>query len=164
METEKSLKSKYYESTDADNGINDKQYRYDVVMMECAEAQAKLSLCTDKQVGCVVTQDNRIVATGFNGTPQGYNNDCEVFDEKCNRMITGPYTIHAEQNAIIMAARFGIPLDGTTMYVKYFPCPTCAKMIAQAGIDRVVFKEDFKGNEAMEFFKKLHIEVTKLEV
>lgn len=124
----------------------------------------------NRQVGAVIVKDKRIIATGYNGAPSGVL-DCK---EKgyCMRMreniqsgtqLERCYAIHAEQNAIIQAAKVGVSIEGATLYCTHRPCTICTKMIINAGIKRVVFKEDYPDEFAVELFKEAGILVEKYE-
>lgn len=95
--------------------------------------------CQRAKVGCVITQDNRIVATGYNG-PLG---SIECNGVNCNLLEHCKNAVHAEANAIAFAAREGISLKNSTLYCLYSPCADCAKLIIQAGIIRVIYREQY---------------------
>lgn len=97
--------------------------------------------CGRAQVGCVITRDNRIISTGYNGPPSGAQH-CNY--SVCDTGQTCTRAVHAEVNAIAFAAKEGISTDGATLYCMYSPCVNCAKMIIQAGIKRVVFIREYK--------------------
>lgn len=111
-----------------------------------AELFAKRSTCGRLNVGCVITRNGRIVASGYNGplksTFPGLPNEFKTC--MCNTDKPCTKSIHAEANAIAFSARNGIALEGTTMYCTHSPCVKCAELIIQAGIDAVVFKEVFR--------------------
>ena len=99
-----------------------------------------------RQVGAVIVRDKRIITTGYNGAPSGIKS-CKEKGE-CLRIKLGIpsgtrhelcYAIHAEQNAIIQAAKLGISIEGATLYCTHYPCTICAKMIVNAGIKRVIY-------------------------
>ena len=118
------------------------------LMMEVAWVFAEQSYCKRRQVGAVLVKDNRILATGYNGTISGRSNDCE--DEN---NLTLQEVLHAEQNVIAFAARKGISMEGCTIYVTTNPCQDCAKMLVQSGIAEVVYQEiyrDLKGIDLLE--------------
>lgn len=80
---------------------------------------------------------------------------------KTNKLKTSEFTVHAEQNIITYCAKNGIPTDGTTMYVTMSPCKQCAKLIAQAGITKLIYRDDYKDMSGIEFLKKVNIKVKK---
>jgi len=126
--------------------------KWDTRFMQMAFSVATWSSCfkENRQVGAVIVRDKRILTTGYNGAPAGIRS-CKEKGE-CMRIKLGIasgtrhelcYAVHAEQNAIIQAAKLGICLEGTTMYVTHQPCSICAKMIINSGIKRIVYKEGY---------------------
>lgn len=120
--------------------------------MELTEQVASWSSCykSDRQVGAIIVKNKRILTTGYNGAPEGVKS-CKERGE-CLRMkndiASGTrlelcYAVHAEQNAIVQAARLGIVLEGATLYCTHQPCVICAKMIINAGINRIVYKDGY---------------------
>lgn len=120
--------------------------------MELTEQVASWSSCykSDRQVGAIIVKNKRILTTGYNGAPEGVKS-CKERGE-CLRMkndiASGTrlelcYAVHAEQNAIVQAARLGILLEGATLYCTHQPCVICAKMIINAGIKRIVYKDGY---------------------
>lgn len=128
--------------------------KYDKVMLRTARLFSNLSYCEKKKVGAVIAKDGRILATGYNGTVAGFDNRCETYDFIENKLVTSPFVIHAEQNVLMFCARHGIATDGTTMYITLSPCETCAKLIVQAGIKRVVFLDYYKNTEGILFLQQ----------
>lgn len=122
--------------------------------------------CDRGRSGCVVTRENRIISTGYAGSPAGLPHCDEVGHEMHTsinedgletRHCTRP--VHAEQNAICEAARMGLALNGATLYVKMTPCYTCAKMIINTGIKRVVCSHDHhNGEKSKQIFKEAKID------
>lgn len=127
--------------------------------------------CDRGYCGAIITKDRRIVSTGYAGSPVG----CQHCDEIGHEMHTIIHednsqsnhcirTAHAEQNAICQAARFGIALEGGTIYVKMAPCYTCAKMIINAGIKRVVCNQDYHASKrSKEIFEEAGVEFVLLD-
>ncbi|MBR0408485.1 MAG: dCMP deaminase family protein [Clostridia bacterium] len=120
--------------------------------MEMAKLVATWASCfkADRKIGCVIVRDKRIVTTGYNGAPSGIKTCVERGE--CMRQVRGIesgtrhelcYAIHAEQNAIIQAAKLGVSIDGATLYCTHQPCVICAKMIVNAGIRRVVYEQGY---------------------
>ena len=120
--------------------------------MELTEQVASWSSCykSDRQVGAIIVKNKRILTTGYNGAPEGVKS-CKERGE-CLRMkndiASGTrlelcYAVHAEQNAIVQAARLGIVLEGATLYCTHQPCVICAKIIINAGIKRIVYKDGY---------------------
>lgn len=133
--------------------------RYDKTMLATAKLFSELSYSEKKKVGAVIAKDGRILATGYNGTVSGFDNTCETYSMLEDKLVTSPYVIHAEQNALMFCAKNGIPIDGTTMYITLSPCDTCAKLLVQAGIKRVVFLEYYKDLGGLEFLKAAGVEL-----
>lgn len=129
----------------------DRRPSWDSYFMEMAELVAKRSTCIRRNVGAVVVQDRRIVATGYNGAPKGLAH-CTEIEGGCLRERLGIPSgerhemcraLHAEQNAIIQAATSGQSVDGATIYITHQPCVICAKMIINAGIEKIIVKEGY---------------------
>lgn len=107
--------------------------------MDIAEVISSSSTADRRKVGAVISSpDGRIISSGYNGTPSGMSNICEL------EGITKPEVIHAEANAILAAAKHGIPLKGSKLFVTLSPCIECAKMIIQSGVTQVVYKEEYR--------------------
>ena len=134
---------------------------WDLYFMKIAATVASRATCDRKHVGCVVVRDHTILATGYNGSIAGL----EHCDEAGHMMEDGHCvrTIHAENNAIIQAARNGVRIEGGTIYVTASPCWSCFKMIANAGVKRIVFGEFYRDPRIFEFAQRLSIELTQLE-
>lgn len=118
---------------------------------------AERSTCTRKHVGALIVRDKRIIATGYNGSPSGLPH-CE--DVGC---LVGPdggclRTIHAEQNSIAFASRYGIATDGAELWTSVAPCLPCAKLIINAGIRRVVYLEDYRDHSGLELLSAARVE------
>lgn len=128
--------------------------RYDETMLATAKLFGELSYCEKKKVGAVIAKDGRILATGYNGTISGFDNQCETYDFLEDKLVTSPFVIHAEQNVLIFCAKNGISTDGTTMYITLSPCIHCAKLIVQAGIKRVIFSEYYKDLSGLELLRE----------
>lgn len=109
---------------------------WDTRMMDVAKLVASWSKDRSIGVGCViVSPDHAILSTGFNGFPRGVNDDVE---ERHQRPAKYKFTEHAERNAIYNAARHGIKLEGTTIYLPWYPCADCARAIVQSGIKTMI--------------------------
>lgn len=126
------------------------------------EAVATRATCGRGRSGCVITRENRILATGYVGAPPGMPDCDEVGHEMIQRINPDGSksehcirTAHAEENTIVHAARFGVSLKGGTLYCRMTPCYTCAKMIVTAGIERVICQNDYpSGGPSKEVFKQ----------
>ncbi len=137
----------------------------DEYFMEIAKVVAKRSTCLRQKVGAVIVKDKRILATGYNGAPSGLPHclDIGCLREQLNvpsgerqELCRG---VHAEQNAIIQAAKFGISVEGATLYTTHCPCITCAKIIINAGIKKVVYGREYADKRGLELMKEAKIEV-----
>ena len=130
---------------------------WDEYFMSIAEIVATRSTCPRKSVGAIIVKDKNILSTGYNGSIRGLPHctevGCMIENGHCVR------TIHAEANAIIQAARHGVKIDGATIYITASPCWNCFKLIANAGIKRIVFKEFYRDERIFEFSKQLDIEL-----
>jgi dCMP deaminase len=135
-----------------------KQERYDRAYLRMAREWAKLSHCKRKQVGAIIVKDSTIIADGYNGTPTGFENDCE--DESGT---TKWYVLHAEANAILKVARTTNNANGATLYLTNSPCKDCSKLVLQAGIQRVVYIHKYKDTSGIEFLQKAGLQLTQIE-
>lgn len=132
--------------------------KFDQRYLEMAEVWARNSYCKRRQVGALLVKDRMIISDGYNGTPSGFENICE--DENG---VTKPYVLHAEANAITKVAKSGNSSQGATLYVTASPCLECSKLIIQAGIRRVVYKDEYRLNDGIELLKRAGIEVEKID-
>lgn len=135
-----------------------KQDRYDRAYLRLAKEWAKLSHCKRKQVGAIIVKDATIIADGYNGTPTGFENDCE--DDEGN---TKWYVLHAEANAILKVARSSNKVNGATLYLTNSPCKDCSKLVLQAGIKRLVYIDQYKDVSGLEFLKKAGLEIRQMQ-
>lgn len=123
-----------------------------------------------RKIGAVIVKDKRIMTTGYNGAPAGVKT-CMERGECLRRKLNIPsgthqeicYAVHAEQNAIIQAARLGVSIQGATLYCTHQPCVLCAKMIVNAGIVRVVYREGYPDDFAVEMLKEGGVGLEKYE-
>ncbi len=124
--------------------------------MDLANQVASRTTCLRRGVGAVIVKDRRILATGYNGVPSGLRHCAET---GCLRQQLGVPSgqrheicrgLHAEQNAIIQAARFGTDIDGASIYVNTQPCVVCAKMIINAGIREIIYQNPYPDELAQE--------------
>lgn len=133
---------------------------WDEYFMEMAEVAQKRSTCLRRKVGAVIVRDNRIMTTGYNGVPSGIEHcsvrgclrdQLKVPSGQRHELCRG---LHAEQNAIIQAAYLGQSIAGGTLYCTNQPCVICAKMLINAGIKRIVIKEGYPDELAVEMLKE----------
>ncbi|MDD2499778.1 MAG: cytidine/deoxycytidylate deaminase family protein [Geobacter sp.] len=140
------------------------QYFIDITLLVATRAT-----CLRRQVGALLVKDRNILATGYNGTPSGIRH-CEetgclrerlkVPSGERHELCRG---LHAEQNAIIQAARHGVNIDGSTLYCTTMPCIICTKMLINAGIKRIVYAEGYADELAREMVEESGIEVVHFE-
>lgn len=129
--------------------------RQKIAYMKTAKVFAELSYCKRRQVGCVIVKGNNIVSIGYNGTPSGHDNCCE--DEDFN---TKSNVIHAEANAL----RKIRDAYGCTVFVTTAPCLSCAKLLVEAGIDRVYYSDIYRSTEGLFYLNDNGVFVERLEV
>ncbi len=136
--------------------------------MDITELVSKRSTCVRRAVGAVLVKDKQILATGYNGAPTGITH---CFDTGCLReqmnipsgerheLCRG---VHAEQNAIVQAAFYGVSIQDSTLFCTNLPCSICAKMLINAGIKKIYFKSGYADTMSEEMMKEAKIEVIKL--
>lgn len=138
---------------------------WDEYFMEIVELIKTRSTCKRRQVGALIVKDKRILATGYNGAPAGCRHCLEVgcMREELNIPSGQRHelcrAIHAEQNAIVQAAYSGTSVKDGTLYVTHQPCVLCAKMIINAGIQKIVFKGEYPDPLSMEMLEEAGLEV-----
>lgn len=144
--------------------------KWDKRMMDMCDLVSTWSSCYrhGRQIGAVIARDKRILTTGYNGAGSGIKS-C-VDKGECLRDKLGIqsgtrhevcYAVHAEQNAIIQAAKLGVSVQGATLYCTHQPCSICAKMIINSGISKVVFREGYPDEFSLEMFKEAGVELIK---
>jgi len=125
--------------------------------MDIAFQVARRSTCPRASVGAVIVRDKRILTTGYNGSPRGLPHcteaGCLIINGHCVRAL------HAEQNAIIQGALHGVDVSHSILYVTHQPCLSCAKMIINAGIERVVYAGDYPDEIARSFLEQAHVDL-----
>lgn len=145
---------------------------FDDIFMDLAINLAKRSHCIKAQVGAVLTKDTRIISIGYNGPPSGTHNcDIEFPEVGCPRDSKGSCSLalHAEQNAILYAAKNGSTVEGGTIYVTLSPCLACARIIFSMKIKKVIFFKsyaEYKGissDEGVDFLRKFGVEVVQYQ-
>lgn len=145
---------------------------------------AKLSYAKRKRVGCIIVKDNQVISTGYNGTPHGFNNECEeiqtreienknhkkVLEEKgydcedscCSKEVTKREVLHAESNALAKVSKSTLSSDGADMYITMSPCFDCAKLIIQSGIKKVFYSESYRDTSGIDILEEAGIEVKEV--
>ena len=145
---------------------------WDEYFMGIVEQVRQRGTCDRGKAGCIIVKDKRILTTGYAGSPPGtpHCDEAEhqmrtVTDELEHSSKHCVRTIHAEQNVIIQAAKYGISIDGATIYVSMVPCYTCAKMLVASGIKRVVCAKDYHASkDTKELFKQAGVELVIKEM
>ncbi len=137
-----------------DNQKDNRQHQFDRHYLEMAAVWAKNSYCKRRQVGALLVKNRMIISDGFNGTPSGFENQCED-----DNNTTKAYVLHAEANAITKVAKSGNSSEGATLYITTAPCIECAKLIIQSGIVRVVYGEEYRKSEGIELLRRANIKV-----
>lgn len=135
---------------------------WNTYFMDIAHLISERATCTRLKVGAVIVKDKRIIATGFNGSVTSTEHcievGCNIVENHCIR------TLHAEHNAVLQCAKFGVPTVGAEIYVTHFPCFQCAKIIAQTGITKVYYASGYNNDtRTFKLFNQLGIKVIKLE-
>lgn len=135
----------------------------DEYFMEMAVLISKRSTCLRRRVGAVIVKDKRVLSTGYNGSPKGTRH-CEELGCIREQMKIPSGTrhelcrgVHAEQNAIIQAAYFGVSVKDSTIYTTTFPCSMCAKILINAGVKEVVYTEGYEDDMSKKLFEETNI-------
>ena len=153
--------------------------KIDYAHMKVAEAYSELSHARRLKVGAIVTKDDRVISIGYNGTPAGWDNNCEIevrneFEYYVDNggekytgatidLLTKDEVIHAEANAILKVARSTQSCEGATLYITLSPCKECSKLIHQSGIKRVVYLDEYKDTSGVDFLRKAGVEAEHLQ-
>ena len=147
--------------------------------MNMAEMASTMSYSKKLKVGCIIVNDERVVSYSWNGTPSGWDNECEVRalipagmcmnnpkvysdDFGHYTLETSPYIIHAESNAISKLAKSNESGKDAVMFCTHSPCLECAKLIYQSGIKELYYHETFNKTEGIDFLKYVDINVEQL--
>lgn len=128
----------------------------DIAYLRMCVEWSKLSYARRRKVGCLIVKNNQIISDGYNGTPKGFDNNCE--DEVNGVLITKPIVLHAESNAISKIAKSNNSAENSTLYVTCSPCFECSKLIIQAGIKRVVHSHFYRVKTGLEILEQANIE------
>jgi dCMP deaminase len=135
--------------------------------LDVAQRYSQLSQARRLKVGAVIVKDDRIISIGYNGTPPGWDNNCEDYhglDLKGNpTLVTKPEVLHAEENAIGKLARSHESGDGATMFLTHAPCAQCAKLILVSGIRQVFYRDTYRDDSGVQFLIKGGIDVQQLK-
>jgi len=128
------------------------QIKLDTTYLKMADTWGQLSKARRKKVGCLIVKNGHIISDGYNGTPSGYDNNCEY--ETRFGYETKPEVLHAESNALMKLAKSTISSEDATVYLTMSPCFDCAKLIIQAGVRRVVYGEAYRNTTGIDFLVK----------
>jgi dCMP deaminase len=137
----------------------------DMLYMDIAARVALMSHAERTKVGCVIVKGDNILAMGWNGMPSGFSNSCEMPKQVYTNgktyidYVTMPEVLHAESNAIAKLARSTVSSVGSTAYVTLSPCMDCAKQLYQAGITRLVYRDEYRDLSGLHFLKDACIDV-----
>ena len=131
--------------------------KFDRRYLEMASVWTRNSYCKRRQVGALLVKDRMIISDGYNGTPSGFENQCEDANG-----VTKPYVLHAEANAITKVAKSGNNSAGATLYITDSPCMECAKLIIQAGIRRVVYADEYRLTDGIDLLRRAGVDVEKI--
>lgn len=140
----------------------DNRIDWDQYFMTQATLLSLRSTCTRLSVGAVIVRDRRVIAGGYNGSVSG---DVHCIDEGCY-LVEGHCvrTIHAEMNAVLQCAKFGVATDGAEVYVTDFPCLQCTKMLLQSGIIKINYLRNYHNDQyAVELLKRKNIEIKQIK-
>jgi len=145
-----------------------KRPSWDEYFMEITNLVATRATCLRRKVGAILVKDRRILATGYNGPPKGVPH-CDELGGCLREKLSVPSgerqelsrAVHAEQNAIIQAAKMGTNIDGATLYVTNHPCFICAKMLINAGVSKIIFADGYPDKYAEDILKQANVTVTK---
>jgi dCMP deaminase len=135
----------------------EKQHQFDIRYIQMARVWASNSYCKRRQVGALIVKDRMIISDGYNGTPVGFENECE--DENGDSKT---YVLHAEANAITKVAKSNNSSKGSTLYITTSPCVECAKLIIQSGIIRVVYQEKYRITDGLDLLERAEIELVHI--
>lgn len=147
----------------------DKEKIWDNRFMQIAKTVGSWTSCIRRPVGAVIVKNHRILTTGYNGAPQGINS-CKERNECLRNTLEIPsgtrqemcYAIHAEQNAVVQAAKLGVNIDGATIYITHQPCSLCTRILINSGISRIVYNEGYPDDFSLKLLKESGIKFEKL--
>lgn len=141
----------------------EKQLSFDKRYLRMASIWSENSYAIRRKVGCLIVKDNSIISDGYNGTPSGFENSCEVHNPD-NSLVTKPYVLHAEANAITKLAKSNQSSKGATCYITDSPCIECSKLIIQSGIVRVVYAKEYRKTDGIELLKRAGIKIDFIKI
>lgn len=135
--------------------------------LDVAARYSELSHARRLKVGAIVVKDDRIISIGYNGTPEGWDNNCEyehysIGNPNDFELKTRPEVLHAEENAIAKLARSHESGKDAVMFITHAPCMQCAKLIYGAGIRQVYFKDIYRDDAGLKFLQKCNVQVIQV--
>jgi len=142
---------------------------WDEYFMGIATQASLRSTCLRRRTGAVLVKEKRILATGYNGPPAGVAHCEQVGCIRAEREIASGQNhelcrgIHAEQNGVIQAARYGIPIEGATLYSTHQPCVLCAKIMMNAGVAEIIFREPYPDDLSVEMLEEAGVRMRVVE-
>ncbi len=148
--------------------------KYIDAYMQTAQIFANCSTAVRLKVGAIVVKDDRILSIGYNGTPSGWDNNCEEvvevkvndprynYDNFTKELKTKPEVLHAEMNALMKLAKSTESGDQATMFITHAPCMDCAKGIYQAGIKSIYYRTSYRDSAGVEFLEKCGVKIEKV--
>lgn len=145
----------------------ERRMSWDEYFMEMARLASRRSTCLRRRTGAVLVRDNRVIATGYNGAPKGLPHCSEVGCVREELKVPSGQRhelcrgLHAEQNAIIQAAVFGVSTRGATLYTTTYPCSICAKIIINAEVAEVVYDDEYEDELAKRMLEEAGVRVRK---
>jgi len=140
----------------------------DTYFMRMAELASTRSTCLRRQVGAVIVKEKRVLSTGYNGAPKGLKHCAEVgclrqqLNVPSGTMHELCRGVHAEQNAVIQAAYFGVSIKDSTIYTTAFPCVVCAKILVNAGVIEVVYRDDYMDKLSKAILDESHVLIRRV--
>ena len=134
--------------------------KFDKTYMQMAELIALHSKAVRAKVGAILLTKHNVILAGYNGTPSGLSNECEITVD--GSLVTKPSVIHAELNAILKAAKEGVSVVDSTVYVTLAPCVQCSAMLAQSGVKRVVFGQQYRDDSGILLLKTAGVVVEQI--
>lgn len=138
---------------------DNKQLNLDKRYLRMAKIWAENSYCIRRQVGALIVKNKMIISDGYNGTPSGFENNCEDENNK-----TKPYVLHAEANAITKVAKSNNSSENSTLYITTSPCVECAKLIIQSGINRVVFSNLYHNTDGVDLLQRAKVIIKHIDI
>ncbi|MFH1840128.1 MAG: cytidine/deoxycytidylate deaminase family protein [Nanoarchaeota archaeon] len=145
---------------------------FDEIFMKMTLLIRERSTCIVRKTGAVLVKNNKVLAVGYNGSPAGTKHctDHGICKRREAGLDPGEYrdelcrVVHAEENVLLQAAKFGVSTDGATVYCYYFPCTMCSKSMINAGIKEIVFAEDYPNELAKELLQEAGVKVRQFKV